>query len=64
MLSRYGSILINIVRGQVLAKFEDEDTAKRALSDLNGLVINKKKWIVRPYRGGYVSDGEDEDAVQ
>ena len=54
MFSRFGRITMHCVRGYAVVRFEDDDTAKRAMKNFNGYVVNKKKLVIRPYRGGPV----------
>ena len=63
MFSRFGKITMNCVRGYAVVKFEDEETAKRAMKNYNGYVLNKKKLGIRLYRGGPVDQEDSEVEV-
>lgn len=57
---RFGKITLNCVRGYALVRFEDEETAKRAMKYHNGLLVHKKKLIIKPYRGGPLDNDDPE----
>jgi RNA recognition motif-containing protein len=61
MFSRYGKIVINCIRGYAVIKFEDEESAMRAMQAYNNYTLNKRRLSIRLYKGGPVEQDDPPD---
>jgi RNA recognition motif-containing protein len=61
MFSRYGKIVVNCIRGYAIIKFDDEESAMRAMRCYHNYPLHNKRLVIRPYKGGPVDHDEPLD---